>query len=126
VTKDWAEATTAGDVDRVCTLLDAGADVDARDKHGQTALMNAAHRGDLALVQALVRRGASLNNTAKWRLTALMLAVIANHPEVVAVLIAAGADPDIKGSTGDFARTPLEYAEAHGQSRLASLLRNGI
>ncbi len=125
VTKDWAEATSTGNVERVSALLDAGADIDALDNHGQTALMNAAHRGDAALVQALVDRQASLNNTAKLRLTALMLAVIANRPGVVRILIAAGADPEIKGSSGEFACTPLEYAEAHGRPQLADLLRSG-
>ena len=73
--REWHEATNAGDLNRVCALLDEGADIDARDEHGQTALMNAAYRGDAELVQLLIGRGASLNCTAKYRLTALMLAV---------------------------------------------------
>jgi ankyrin repeat protein len=123
--REWLGATSAGDVQRVLALLDAGADIDALDKHGQTALMNASHRGDAGLVQALVARGAKLNHTAKYRLTALMLAVIAGHPEVVRILVAAGADREIKGSKGPFAYTPLQYAEEHGMSQLTDLLRNG-
>lgn len=123
--RDWLEATSVGDVGRVLALLDAGADIDARDKHGQTALMNAAHRGDAALVQALATRGANLDHTAKYRLTALMLAVIARRPEVVRILVAAGADRTIKGSKGHFARTPLQYAEEHGMLEVAELLRDG-
>ncbi len=123
--KQWLDATAAGDIARVRALLDAGADIDALDKHGQTALMNAAHRGDAALVQALVDHGANLNHTAKYRLTALMLAVIADHTEVVRILVAAGADRHIQGSKGHFACTPLEYAEEHGKARLVSLLRDG-
>ena len=123
--KDWLEATSAGDVGRVLTLLDAGADIDAFDRYGQTALMNAAHRGDAVLVQALVTRGANLDHTAKHRLTALMLAVIARRPEVVRILVAAGADRQIRGSEGQFARTPLQYAEEHGMSELADILLDG-
>ena len=85
--------------------------------------MNAARRGDTALVQALAGRGASLDHTAKYRLTALMLAVINNHPEVVRVLVAAGASRDVQGSKGHFACTPLQYAEEHGQSHLVDILR---
>jgi len=125
VNRDWLEATSAGDVGRVLALLDAGADIDARDKHGQTALMNAAHRGDAALVQTLATRGANLDYTAKYRLTALMLAVIARRPEVVRILVAAGADRKIQGSKGHFAGTPLQYAEEHGMSEVAELLRDG-
>lgn len=123
--QDWLEATTAGDIRRVCELLDAGAEIDALDKHGQTALMNAAHRGDTELVRLLIQRGASLNRTAKYKLTALMLAVIGGHLEVARALVAAGADREMKGSEGTFACTPLQYAERHGSPELVNLLRNG-
>lgn len=123
--KDWREATDAGDLNRVCALLDAGAAVDALDEHGQTALMNAAYRGDAALAQVLIGRGAHLNLTAKYRLTALMLAVINDHAEVVRVLVKAGADREIKGSKGPFQRTPLQYAEESGKADIAAILRNG-
>jgi ankyrin repeat protein len=123
--KDWRDATNAGDVERVRALLDAGAEIDALDKHGQTALMNAAHRGETELVRALVQLGADLNHTAKYRVTALMLAVISDHADVVRLLVAAGADRNIKGSKGTFACTPLQYAEAYGKLELASLLRDG-
>ena len=122
---DWRDATNAGDLNRVCALLDGGADVNALDEHGQTALMNAAHRGDADLVQILIQRGAKLNNTAKYRLTALMLAVINNHAEVVRLLVNAGADKEIKGSKGHFERTPLQYAEENGKPDLVTILRNG-
>jgi len=123
--KRWLDATSAGDIERVCALLDAGTDIDALDKHGQTALMNAAHRGDATLVQALVDRGAELNHTAKYRMTALMLAVIGNHADVVRILVSAGADRTIQGSQGQFACTPLEYAKEHGKGHLVSLLQDG-
>jgi uncharacterized protein len=123
--KDWREATNAGDLNRVCALLDAGADVNALDEHGQTALMNAAYRGDAELAQLLIGRGANLNLTAKYRLTALMLAVINNHAEVVRVLVTAGADREIRGSKGHFERTPLQYAEENGKSDIAAIFRNG-
>lgn len=122
--KDWLDATSTGDVGRVRILLDSGAEIDALDTHGQTALMIAAHRGDTELVRLLVQRSANLNHTAKYRLTALMLAVIADHPDAVSVLVAAGADRDISGNKGTFACTPLQYAEAHGKLELARLLRN--
>lgn len=122
---EWLNATAAGDTDRVAALLEAGASIDALDEHGQTALMNAAYRGDAAMVRLLVERGANVNHTAKYRLTALMLAVINDRADVVHILVSAGADREMKGSTGQFACTPLHYAEKHGQSHLASILRDG-
>src|SRR4051794_37959301 len=42
-------------------LLDAGADVDARQEGGFTALHAAAHNGDVALVRLLLERGADVS-----------------------------------------------------------------
>lgn len=121
----WRDATQSGDLNRVCTLLDAGADINALDEHGQTALMNAAYSGDVDLSQLLIQRGAELNRTAKYRLTALMLAVINNRTEVVRLLVKAGADRTIKGSKGSFACTPFQYAQENGQTEIAEILRSG-
>lgn len=40
-------------------LIDAGTDVDVRNKHGRTPLHWAAERGNLSAVQTLLERGAS-------------------------------------------------------------------
>lgn|SRR5574341_2281198 len=120
--REWREATKSGDLDRVCTLLDQGADINSLDEHGQTALMNAVYGGDVELTQILIQRGAELNHTAKYRLTALMLAVINNRAEIVRLLVTAGADTTIQGSYGSFACTPLQYAQEHGQAEIAEIL----
>src|SRR5262247_2369778 len=75
----WERAVRAGDVDAVAAMLKAGADVDARDRHGQTGLMLAAHCGHRAVAEALIAAGANLDAAAKYNLTALMLAIVAGH-----------------------------------------------
>ena len=122
--KDWLAATQAGECGRVEALLKQGHDINSLDKHSQTALMNAAHWGNLDLVKLLVENGADLNCTAKYSLSALMLAVIGNHREIVKVLVEAGADTHIRGSKGSFACTPLEYAVNHGFNDIANHLRD--
>jgi ankyrin repeat protein len=45
MTKEWDAAVTRADVAALQRLLDGGADPDARDPNGQTALLRAAQRG---------------------------------------------------------------------------------
>ena len=96
--KTWEGAVIRGDVEMVRQLLRTGADVNARDRHGQTALMLAAHRGYREMVETLVEGGADLNRTAKYNLSALMLAVTAGHAGVARLLVRAGADLRVRGS----------------------------
>jgi ankyrin repeat protein len=94
----WERAVTHGDVESARRLLQAGQDIDARDHHGQTALMLAAHHGHQALLELLLENGADLNVTAKYHLSALMLAVVAGHTGIARRLVQAGANRDIRGT----------------------------
>ncbi|MBP9899979.1 MAG: ankyrin repeat domain-containing protein [Verrucomicrobiota bacterium] len=126
MTRDWQDATSSGDAVRVASMLDAGADINALDGHGQTALMNAAHKGHAEVVRLLSKRGANLDHTAKFGLSALMLAVIADHPEVVRVLVDAGADITLRGSPSAapiYDKTALELAEQMKRTRCAEELQ---
>ncbi len=117
-------AARSGDVSAVSALLRSGGNVDARDRHGQTALMLAAHRGHLGLVELLIDLGADLDVTAKYGLSALMLAVVAGHEKVAEKLIAAGADRSIRGTgaPGFTGKTAGELAMARGMIALAAKL----
>ena len=118
----WTRAVTGGDVVEVRRLLAAGADVNARDRHGQTALMLAAHRGHAALVDALVEAGADLNATAKFHLSALMLAIVAGHSAVALALARAGADRSIRGTgaPGFSGKTAYDLALARDLHTIAA------
>ncbi|MFB9990963.1 ankyrin repeat domain-containing protein [Deinococcus oregonensis] len=62
---------------------------------GQNAqLIQAAEKGDLAQVQALLKAGASANANDRTGRTALTWAAKGNHVAVTRALIASGADPD--------------------------------
>ena len=87
MTAEWRHATDHGDLTAIERLLDSGADVDARDEHGQTALMNAARDGRTDVVRLLAARGARLDHSARFGLTALMLAVVRGHVDELEVLM---------------------------------------
>ena len=120
----WERAVTGGDVAEVRRLLAAGAAVNARDRYGQTALMLAAHRGALDVVEALIQAGADLNTTAKYNLSALMLAVVAGHAAVALALARAGADPTIRGTgaPGFLNKTAHDLALARNLPTVAAAL----
>jgi len=105
--------------------LAAGKDINKLDKHGQTALMVAAHKGHEELVQFLIGRGAALDHTAKYRLSALMLAVIAGHTRIVEKLVRAGANTSLRGSgaPGFKDKTALDLAVEQGRADMADLIR---
>src|SRR5262245_6802320 len=94
----WADAIERADVGAIRDLLARGADVDARDRHGQTGLMRAAHAGHRSVVEVLVAHGADLDVAAKFGLSALMLAIVAGHAEIAELLLRAGADVSLRGS----------------------------
>ena len=117
-------AAISGDVPALEAQLAAGADVDAKDRFGQTALMLAAHRGRMDLVQALLRHGADLNVTAKYGLSALMLAIVGGHEAVARALAQAGADRTLRGTgaPGFAGKTAQDLAREHGMAVLAEEL----
>lgn len=94
-------------------MYDFGADVDAVNSFGKTALMYAAHLDRPDTVNALLKLGADVNKaTTKNResfcspmertgRTALMYAAENASPEVILALVAAGADMDAKDSKGN-------------------------
>src|SRR6476659_9151120 len=87
-----ADAARARDRDAVQKLLRGGADVNAAQGDGMTALHWAALNGDVELSEILLRAGATV--AARTRLggyTALALAAEAGHGAAVAALLKAGA-----------------------------------
>jgi ankyrin repeat protein len=91
-------------------------DVNAPNRAGETALMMAALKGDLALVQRLVESGAAINQPG-WN--ALHYAASGPEPQVVAWLIERGATLDARSPNGT---TALMMAARYGNERSADLL----
>jgi len=85
-------AATLDTPDIGLVLIQAGADVNAKDTNGSTALIWAAQRCGLhELVKALVEAGADVNAKAAGGATPLMMAEISNCSDNIAILQQAGA-----------------------------------
>lgn len=123
--RDWQQAAEVGDAFRLAELLEDGAEVDALDRHGQTALMLAARNGHFEAACVLIEADADLDHTAKHNLSALMLAAINDHLDIVEQLVEAGADLEIEGSgaPGFAGKTALEIADDLGRREIAEAIR---
>lgn len=83
-------------------LIKKGADVNARNYHGQTILMKAAEYSSPEIVKILIEAGADINAHNDGR-TALIVAAQRHSPEIVKILIDAGADVNAKTRHGETA-----------------------
>lgn len=118
---DLHEAAALDAADRVGALLDAGAHVDDRSPDGFTPLQLAAYFGAPAAAALLIERGADVDAVADnaQRIAPLHAAVAGRHPEVVRLLLAAGAQPDARQFGG---WTPLLAAAQHGHAEIVAAL----
>lgn len=92
--------------DVVKTLIKSGADINARC-NGYTPLMEAALFGFPEIINILIDAGADINAAGNKNETALHNALLEGQSDAVFLLIARGADPDIKDSSG---QSPLDMA----------------
>ncbi len=123
-----------GTPEDVRQALKVGANIDARDERGMTALMYAARgNADPEVMTVLLDAAAEFNKTGLWQkgkstlgfktvdvndgnkdgMTALMFAVENNSPDVVQVLLDAGADVNAEDKKK---RTALDFAKRRKSS----------
>ncbi|MGE0815953.1 MAG: ankyrin repeat domain-containing protein [Vicinamibacterales bacterium] len=119
-----ADAAMRRDAAGVRALLHQGADVNAAQGDGMTALHWAARHGDAALTETLLYAGANVMATSRLgRYTALHVACQGTSDAVVRALLARGADANAATSTG---ATPLMLAAEVGhEPSVAALLEAG-
>ena len=86
------EAVRARNLQSVKEILKAGADVNAADDGGYTALMLAALFGLEDMVEFLISQGADVNAATGWGATALTRAAQDGKKEIVELLLSSSAD----------------------------------
>ncbi|CAL4088710.1 unnamed protein product [Meganyctiphanes norvegica] len=110
----------------VNALIVGLADIDSRDKYGQTPIMYATNHGHLNIVQTLIAANANLtisvNNKSSWEgYTVLHIAARDNKTEIAKLLLDAGSDnrkQDING------KTPEYLARKYKLTDLANMIDN--
>ena len=100
-----SQAAIIGNPDVIKMLLNAGADADEKGADDQTALMILARTSNVEAAEILIKAGADVNAVEKWRgQTALMWAAAQKQPEMTALLLEHGADPDIQSLPNNWER----------------------
>jgi ankyrin repeat protein len=111
-------AAAFGSIEALKLLLDAGADVNARNDFGATALLWCARDGEKA--RLLIQHGAGVNARSKQGRTPLMLASMREGgSDLVALLLSKGADVNAADTRGE---TALGLAAEYGDIATVRLL----
>jgi ankyrin repeat protein len=107
--------------DEIAALLIAHhADTAATDRVGKTAMEYAAGRGQTAIVQRLLDAGVDVNAAYHNHLTALMWAAGYDQAATASMLLARGANRDLRDDRG---KTALDIAEETHSVHVSALLR---
>lgn len=96
-------------------LLNNGADPNLGGKGGDTPLIAASRVGFMQAVEWLVALGAKVDGANRMGETPLIIAVQQRQPQIVRVLLNAGADPDKTDSAAGY--SARDYAKRDNRSR---------
>jgi ankyrin repeat protein len=100
-------------------ILELGADINVKDKDGETPLYGASFYGRTEIVSLLLQKGADINVKDKDGETPLYGASQDGNKEIVSMLLQKGADTDIADKNS---RTPLYWASSRGHKEIVSML----
>ena len=109
VNKELLKAAENGDIVALEKALTDGANPNATDEEGETALQHAAAANSVECVEALLKAKANINMAAAPdKITPLMQAAYSGNTDVVKVLLEKEADISLTDSKG---KTALDYAK---------------
>jgi ankyrin repeat protein len=125
-----AEAAAVGNPAMISLLLAAGADVTRTNADGQTALMIVSRTNKLEAAALLIEAGADVNRAETWRgQTPLMWAAAQSQPGMIGLLMANGAEPDVRSKANHWRQVSAEtrrmYRPTGGLTPLLFAAREG-
>lgn len=100
-----------GDFAEFTRLVDAGADLDVKNKLGETLLYVAAEKGQLEMAKLLIAEGVDAKARTPNGETVLHAAAMIESASLMAALIEAGAEINLANRDGE---TPLYWAAMTG------------
>lgn len=115
------EAVLLGNREMVALLLDHGVSVESVNATGETLMFIAAEKGDSEMVKLLWVRGANVNVQCPY--TPLYAALYADSPDIMKLLLEAGADPRVPDLDG---HTLLDLAREEGKQQCAAILQHAL
>ena len=113
------QAAKSGDKAALRALLQKGADVNAADADGSTALLWASYSDETESAGVLIRAGAKVNAATDLGVTPLWAASQNGSAPMVRMLLASGANPNAALLHGE---TPLMVAARSGYTEVVNLL----
>lgn len=121
----WLVTGVTGSVAMMRALLPAKPDLTIRNRYGGISLIPACERGHVDYVREVLKTGIKVDHVNNLGWTGLLEAVILGdgsepYQEIVKLLLAAGADPELADKDGV---TALQHAETKGQTEVARILR---
>ena len=116
-------ACNKGSAEIVDYLIQKGADMNAKDNSGKTALMRASMDGRAEAIDKLIEFGADVNAKDNSGKTALIRASIDGRKEAIDKLIEFGADVNVKDNKG---KTALDIAKGGGHTKLVMKIQEFI
>ncbi|MFF2449128.1 ankyrin repeat domain-containing protein [Neobacillus sp. NPDC058068] len=117
--KQLLQAAKRGEADTLSKLIKNGADINAQDSRGRTAIMNATYSNDVETAKILIKKGANVNIQDDIKNSPFLYAGAEGYLDILELTIKAGADPTI---TNRYGGTALIPASEHGYVDVINVL----
>ena len=130
IDKQLHDAAWGNDYEAIKVLIRAGANLEAQDQPGETALHETAIHDHTEAMEALIRAGADLDAQDGFGRTALFIAVYRRNTATMEMLIQAGADLNAELSREwlniPIGSTPRDVAAQEGDTHIVAMIDEAL